>query len=50
MGLWDSFCGDTSLHGYQYIGRFGYHGLMIIFTDVKGRRDDRCGALLYFSA
>ena len=21
MGLWDSFCGDTSLHGYQYIGR-----------------------------
>ena len=23
MGLWDSFCGDTTLHGYQYIGRFG---------------------------
>ena len=21
MGLLDSFCGDTSLHGYQYIGR-----------------------------
>ena len=21
MGLWASFCGDTSLHGYQYIGR-----------------------------
>ena len=21
MGLWESFCGDTSLHGYQYIGR-----------------------------
>ena len=20
-GLWESFCGDTSLHGYQYIGR-----------------------------
>ena len=21
MGLWESYCGDTSLHGYQYIGR-----------------------------
>ena len=22
MGLWETFCGDTSLHGYQYIGRY----------------------------
>ena len=21
MGLWENYCGDTSLHGYQYIGR-----------------------------
>ena len=24
MGLWESFCGDTSLHGYQYIARFDW--------------------------
>ena len=21
MNIWESFCGDTSLHGYQYVGR-----------------------------
>ena len=35
MGLWDSFCGDTSLHGYQYIGRFGHHYLIIYLLNLK---------------
>ena len=32
MGLWESYCDDTSLHGYQYVGRYcnDYYEVLVI--------------------
>ena len=52
MGLWDSFCGDTTLHGYQYIIYWKVlekkNWAFLIFQ--KGRRDGHFGSLSCFSA
>ena len=49
MNIWESFCGDTSLHGYQYVGRLV--SIIIIITvfsnlDRRERRAGWCGVIL----
>lgn len=51
MNIWESFCGDTSLHGYQYVGRLVFIIIIIIiitvfYLDRRERRAVWCGVVL----
>ena len=35
MNIWESFCADTSLHGYQYLGRWA---IIYITKEVKKQK------------
>ena len=41
MGLWDSFCGDTTLHGYQYIIYWKVLEKKLSFFNISKRKERR---------